>query len=97
MAETSKTILVWGDETFGKVQDPVALVKRAAEEMDELIEALENGDTDEAGKEAADVTILLHRLMGTLNKELADEVDKKMKINRNRTWKSAGDGTGGHI
>lgn len=97
MTETSKTILVWGDETFGKVQDPLALVKRAAEEMDELIEALENGDTDEAGQEAADVTILLHRLMGTLNKELADEVDKKMDINRKRTWKATGDGTGGHI
>ena len=50
MTETSKTILDWGDATFGQVSDPVALARRAETELAELIEALEAGDTDEAGK-----------------------------------------------
>jgi len=29
--------------------------------------------------------------------DLNEQVDAKMAINRTRTWKSAGDGTGGHI
>lgn len=96
MVETSASILRWGDETFGKVSDPVALVKRAETELTELKDALIAGDQAEAGKEAADVAILLHRLMGVLGKDLSDEVDAKMAINRKREWASAGDGTGGH-
>ncbi|WP_409432042.1 dATP/dGTP pyrophosphohydrolase domain-containing protein [Litorimonas sp. RW-G-Af-16] len=95
--ESSVSILKWGDDTFGPVSDPTALVRRAQLEMDELLEALDANDNDEAGREAADVTILLHRLMGLLGKDLAKEVDTKMMINRTRRWTSSGDGTGGHI
>lgn len=96
MAETSASILAWGDETFGKISDPVAFVTRVETELTELKEALIAGDVTEAGKEAADVTILLHRLMGTPGKDLNVEVDAKMAINRQREWVSAGDGTGSH-
>ena len=96
MNETSETIKAWGDETFGKAMDPVKLVERAETEMAELKEALAEGDDAEAGKEAADVVILLHRLMGDLGKDLSAEVDAKMAINRSREWVSAGDGTGSH-
>lgn len=96
MNETSETIKAWGDETFGKAMDPVKLVERAEIEMAELKEALAAGDEKEAGKEAADVVILLHRLMGDLGKDLSAEVDAKMAINRTREWISAGDGTGSH-
>lgn len=96
MRETSASILRWGDETFGKVSDPVALVDRAALELSELKDALTSGDVTEAGREAADTAILLHRLMGLLGKDLNSEVDAKMAINRTRTWMSAGDGTGRH-
>ena len=95
--ETSQTIRVWGDDTFGEVRDLTVLVTRARTEMDELVEALNAQNHDEAGREAADVAILLHRLMGLLGKDLAEEVDAKMAINRNRIWKTAGDGTGGHV
>lgn len=95
--ETSESIQIWGDETFGPVTDLVALVARAELEMTELKEALIAQDINEAGKEAADVVILLHRLMGVLGKDLMDEVDAKMAINRTRKWMSAGDGTGGHV
>ena len=36
MAETSASILSWGDETFGKVSDPVKLVERVELELAEL-------------------------------------------------------------
>ena len=70
MTETSSSICAWGDETFGKVKDPVSLVTRAETELTELKQALIAGDMTEAGKEAADVTILLHRLMAILGKVL---------------------------
>ncbi len=95
--ETSLSIRDWGDEIFGEVADLTALVARARIEMDELEAALTEGDLKEAGKEAADVVILLHRLMGLIGKDLSSEVDAKMAINRTRKWKAAGDGTGGHI
>jgi NTP pyrophosphatase (non-canonical NTP hydrolase) len=95
--ETSKSIRDWGDAIFGAPQDLTVLVKRARVEMDELEQALLDGDYAEAGMEAADVVILLHRLAGLLGHELHEQVDAKMEINRARKWKSAGDGTGGHV
>jgi NTP pyrophosphatase (non-canonical NTP hydrolase) len=95
--ETSQTIRAWGDAVFGAPQDLTVLVKRARVEMDELEQAIRDGDMAEAGREAADVVILLHRLAGILGMELSDQVDAKMMVNRIRKWKSAGDGTGGHI
>lgn len=95
--ETSQTIREWGDATFGEARDLTALVARARGEMDELEQALRDGDHAEAGREAADVVILLHRLVGLLGMELSEQVDAKMQVNRTRTWKAAGDGTGGHV
>jgi NTP pyrophosphatase (non-canonical NTP hydrolase) len=95
--ETSNTIRVWGDATFGEVKDLAALTARARGELDELEAALRAGDMAEAGREAADVVILLHRLVALAGMDLSEEVDAKMAINRARTWKAAGDGTGGHV
>ncbi len=95
--ETSKTIREWGDATFGKVSDLSALVARARGELDELDLAIRTNDTAEIGREAADVVILLHRLVALTGMDLAAEVDAKMAVNRARKWKAAGDGTGGHV
>jgi len=95
--ETSQTIREWGDATFGAPTDLTVLVKRARVEMDELEQALRAGDHAEAGREVADVVILLHRLAGILGMELSEQVDTKMQVNRARKWKAAGDGTGGHV
>ena len=95
--ETSNTIRVWGDATFGEVKDLAALVSRARGELDELEQAVRAGDVAEAGREAADVVILLHRLVALAGMDLNEQVDAKMAINRARTWKAAGDGTGGHV
>ena len=95
--ETSNTIRTWGDATFGAPSDLTVLVARARLEMDELEQAIREGDMAEAGREAADVVILLHRLAGILGLELNEQVDAKMAINRARRWKTTGDGTGSHI
>ena len=95
--ETSKSICDWGDKTFGKVSDLSALVARARGELDELTQAIKAEDTAEIGREAADVVILLHRLVALAGMDLGAEVDAKMAVNRARKWKAAGDGTGGHV
>lgn len=96
-AETSKSIRAWGDETFGKVSNLSALVARARGELDELDLAIRADDAAEIGREAADVVILLHRLVALAGMDLTAEVDAKMAVNRARKWKAAGDGTGGHV
>ena len=94
--ETSASIAQWGAETFGEVSDFAVLTQRARAEFEELDAAVRAGDADEIGREAADVVILLHRLVGLLGKDLADEVDAKMNINRSRHWRLSGDGVGRH-
>jgi len=96
-SETSHSIRNWGDATFGPVRDLSALVARARSELDELGEAIKANDKAEIGKEAADVVILIHRLVALAGMDLNEQVDAKMAINRARTWKAAGDGTGGHV
>jgi NTP pyrophosphatase (non-canonical NTP hydrolase) len=95
--ETSQTIREWGDETFGEVKDLEALVERARGEVDELVLAVRSGKADDICAEAADVAILLHRLVALGGGDLAEAVDAKMKVNRAREWKRKGDGTGGHV
>ena len=95
--ETSHTIREWADATFGAAPDLTALVRRARLELGELEQALLAGDNAEAGREAADVAILLHRLAALTGHDLNDQVDAKMRINRARQWQAAGDGTGSHV
>jgi NTP pyrophosphatase (non-canonical NTP hydrolase) len=95
--ETSQSIRIWGDETFGKVADLAALVARARGELDELDLAIKANDAAEIGREAADVAILLHRMVALAGMDLSAEVDAKMAVNRARRWKPTGDGTGGHV
>jgi NTP pyrophosphatase (non-canonical NTP hydrolase) len=95
-SETSASIAQWGQATFGDVADLAILISRARAEFDELDAAVRRGEVDEIGCEAADVVILLHRLVGLIGKDLASEVDAKMQINRTRRWRLCGDGVGQH-
>jgi hypothetical protein len=97
MPETSQMIRDWGDRAFGEVQDLRVLLTRARQEIEELEEAIIRQDRVGAGEEAADVAILLHRLVGILGLELSEAVDAKMAVNRARRWHVAGDGTGAHV
>lgn len=96
-SETSQSIAQWGRETFGDAASIKAFAIRAQEELTELIEAIENGETNKnIALEAADVSILLHRLTGTLGLDLYDTIDEKMSINRKRKWTPDGNGVGQH-
>jgi NTP pyrophosphatase (non-canonical NTP hydrolase) len=94
--ETSQSICAWGEATFGPAPRLAALVARARLELDELEQAVAANDAAEIGREAADVAILLHRLVALSGADLAEQVDAKMAVNRARTWCAAGDGTGTH-
>ena len=95
--ETSQSIAQWGSDTFGDAASVKAYAIRAQEELRELIEEIENGEPDKAiALEAADVTILLHRITGTLGLDLYAAVDEKMTINREREWRASGNGVGQH-
>lgn len=95
--ETQQTICQWAEDTFGPANNPLDLVTRALQEMKELSEAIEENNREEIGKETADVVILLHRLLAQYDLNLAQELERKMIINRSRQWVSNGDGTGKHI
>ena len=95
--ESSKTIAAWGTEAFGDAASVKAYAIRAQEELAELIEAIEANEPDKnIALEAADVTILLHRITGTLGLELYAAIDEKMAINRGREWVPDGNGVGQH-
>ncbi len=95
--ETQTTICEWAEKTFGPVNNPNDLLKRALQETTELSEAMAKNNTIEIGKETADIVILLHRLLDQYGLDLSKEVNEKMTINRARKWELRGDGTGSHI
>ena len=97
VSESQQSICDWAEKIFGPVADPRALVTRAMTEMKELDEAVVDRDLSEIGREAADVMILLYRLVDQFGLDLDHEVQAKMAINRARQWSAKGDGTGSHV
>jgi NTP pyrophosphatase (non-canonical NTP hydrolase) len=99
MKETVESVSQWAEETFGACT-PEAALKRAIEEMDELVEwrrwALRAArhNSIELVEEAADVCITLYRYIYLVD---PDAIEKKMAVNRARVWKMDGDGTGQHV
>lgn len=95
MSETIESISKWAGKTFGHAK-PVDAMARAVDEVRELLFIWEQwGDTqpERLVEEAADVCITLYRYIYLVDKEA---IEKKMAINRARTWKLHGDGTGQH-
>lgn len=86
MAENLESIIAWGDQTFGPCSQERA-IERAGEEWSEMEE-----DGADVPIEAADVIICLLRIPGIL-----DAINRKMTINRGRTWDVRPDGTGYHV
>lgn len=95
--ETQQSVSHWAEQIFGPIAEPAVLVRRAETELQELLQAVQDGNTEEIGKETADVVILLMRLLEQNGLSLSNEVDKKMQENRARKWIKKGDGTGSHI
>ena len=95
--ETQESIASWAEDTFGPVTQQSVLVDRAMAEMAELRDAVLLNNPVEIGKEAADVVILLYRILELNGSDLHSEVTLKMGENRTRKWNAKGDGTGSHI
>lgn len=96
--ETSASIAAWADQTFGAPESNMSIFRRAAKEFHELLEKLEIDDNHpHAAAECADVCIVLDRMVHRLGKDMVQERDQKMQINRARTWRVTGDGHGQHL
>lgn len=106
--EDQASVNAWADEVFGKYIDPKKALGRVCEEMSEYFVALVDlrTMTTEAGKKAAmekilmegaDVYLCLLRAAEGIGINFHDLVDAKMVINRERTWKADGYGTGYHV
>jgi NTP pyrophosphatase (non-canonical NTP hydrolase) len=96
--ENQYLISDWADATFGPASSNARVAARANEEMAELLRALTADDQHEkAAEEVADIVIVLLRLMTRLGRDLTEEIDRKMAINRKRQWNLTKDGHGYHV
>jgi hypothetical protein len=98
--ETAETICKWADEAFGPVKDYKAAGERAAKEMLELIEETLKSPTHltyDAAFEAADVCIVLMRMVQAGGYSFQAVLDSKMRVNRDRRWVPDGTGHGQHL
>lgn len=97
MTETQATINDWITETFGQTGSNISVAARANEEMAELLMCLAIDDEDpKAVVEAADIVIILYRLAERFGRDLQEEVNLKMAVNRQRQWNVA-NGHGYHV
>jgi hypothetical protein len=88
--ETSRSIADWQISTLGS-GTPMSYVRRAERELAELRARLEFDNSDPgACEDCADVAILLSQIVARHDRDLQDEIDRKMAINRTR------DGHGQH-
>jgi NTP pyrophosphatase (non-canonical NTP hydrolase) len=98
MTETQSAIAAWAQITFGPTVSNARTASRANEEMAELVAALTVDDRHpKAVEEAADIVIVLFRLVEQLGGDLLAAVDAKMAINRARRWVADGSGHGRHV
>lgn len=72
MTETQLSISLWAIETFGRPQKRATIASRAADELDELLDA----PADRVPQELADVHIVLYQLANRLGIDMDDEVSK---------------------
>lgn len=88
MNELFEKITAWQHDTFGETT-PLSVAKHLRKEVDELIEALERGDTEHAQEELSDVQILLWneaKKLGMDFYEISANVRKKHTKNLQRKW-----------
>jgi len=96
--ENQFTISEWAMSVFGEAGSDARVAARANEEMAELIRACTSGaPVDKIVEEAADVVIVLYRIFSRNGRQMAEEVDKKMAVNRTREWHKDGTGHGYHV
>lgn len=92
----STRIHKWQRKTFGQ-STVIRSIQRCQEEWDELQDEAALGRYEKASKECADVVIVLSAVCANMGYDLAQEVEKKMAINRARKWNVDGTGCGYHV
>ena len=97
MKETMQSIFDWQISVFGPSKNHMRTVTRANEEMAELLTAVSLNDLDKVGEEIADIFLVLCGIAAPLNIDIFEEIDKKMAINRARTWRISDEGHGYHV
>jgi NTP pyrophosphatase (non-canonical NTP hydrolase) len=92
MTETQQTIAAWGQHTFGQPV-PAHIAARMVHEMFELTTALQqqlSGELPDAQAkiedECADLGIMLLQIVELIGADFQVLIDRKMAINRHRTW-----------
>ncbi|MBV9125627.1 MAG: nucleotide pyrophosphohydrolase [Planctomycetes bacterium] len=96
--ETQRTISDWARETFGEPKSNLSVAIRANEEMAEMLACLNRDDGDQhAAEEAADIIITLAVMFDRLGIDMVAEINRKMRINRERQWRLDGQGHGYHL
>jgi NTP pyrophosphatase (non-canonical NTP hydrolase) len=93
---TQEKITRWAQSQFGVVP-PLGIATRMNLEVAELLDALNNGNVEEAIKEVADVEIMLRQVAETLGVTLDVEVEKKMNVNEARQWRKTASGSYQHV
>ncbi len=100
MKEIMKDIHDWAFKTFGVI-NPQPKLYHLKEEVKELIEACDKHNDEEIRMEFADCFILLFNaatVYGLSFDDIKVLMEKKMEINKNRTWKKADEnGVSKHI
>lgn len=105
MIETQGSIHQWSRETFGECDDLGLFAARINEEMAELVRVCcRNRDVSVIGEqrrvefagEAADLVIMLCSLGEIVGFDLLEAINRKMVLNRARSWNISGDGFDHH-
>lgn len=98
MTNLQAQVNTWQDEAFGDLQTYPRIVRKLHEEICELSEALWNNPTTFAerkiipldpakiAEESADVVIVLMGLAKNQGFDLLKEVERKLEVNKARTW-----------
>ena len=97
MIWTQRAITRWAVDTFGEPESYGKILSRASEELEEAILSYYDGVPGaKVAEELADTYIVLCQVAEHLGYDLLDEVQAKMQVNSNRTWRLNNDGTGQH-
>lgn len=107
MRKMYRTLNGWFKETFGKDPDPMSIILKLQEEVNELNERVrteQQWQTNEnrlaVQEEIADVTMVLFRLSQTYGfcyDNFVDAIVAKHNVNRKREWMELPDGRWIHV
>ena len=94
--ETQKTISNWLEETVG-MQSIDNQIMKLRREVEEFFQAYDNEDIENMREELVDINIVSQTIATLLGMRMVKARNEKMKINRERSWKTMPDGEIRHV